>query len=90
MKKVMIVCLLVTLFFISACADSKKIDGKVYEPVGLVHVLIQSDKYSPIIEYKPVWGNIIWGTIGIETIIAPIYFFGFAMLEPSRLKLIDD
>lgn len=38
------------------------------------------------IEYEVVWGNVIWGALLFETIIAPIYFFGFDLFEPVGKK----
>jgi hypothetical protein len=34
------------------------------------------------IEYRVIWGNVIWGCLLCETIIMPIYFFGFSLYEP--------
>jgi len=68
---------------LSCCGDTKIIDGIEYDTYGLISE--DMDK-NPNIEYKPIWGNIIWGSILCETIIAPIYFFGFSMFEPVGSK----
>jgi hypothetical protein len=39
-------------------------------------------KFEGTVQYKTVVGNVIWGIILVETIIAPIYFFGFSLYEP--------
>jgi hypothetical protein len=41
------------------------------------------------IEYRVIWGNVIWGCLLFETIIMPIYFFGFSMYEPVGVLRAD-
>lgn len=71
------------LLVVTGCANSKTINGQTYEPYGLLNA---DDLKDPCIRYEPVWGNIIWGVILIESIIAPIYFFGFSVFEPVGEK----
>jgi len=78
MRKLLCTMIILSVFS-TGCADTKEIDGKTYKPYGLIN---KDSSQNPNIEYKPVWGNIVWGTCMIETIIAPIYFFGFSMFEP--------
>lgn len=82
MKKIFCFCLIL-LIFTSSCANEKVIDGIKYDTYG---VLNKDEKVNPNIQYELVWGNIIWGVILIETIVAPIYFFGFSMWEPTGPK----
>ena len=82
MKK-LISILLIAVVFIVGCADTKVIKGVEYDTFGLI---TQSDKRNPDIQYELVWGNIIWGILLIETIIAPIYFWGFSIWEPVGVK----
>lgn len=79
---VIILCCL--CFFVAACGSSKVIDGIEYETYGLIN---QDDEKAPNIKYKPIWGNIIWGAILVETVIIPIYFFGFSLFEPVGKKI---
>jgi len=84
MKKVFIFICLVALIF-SSCGKPKMIDGKMYKTVGLIEMHSKSNvanDYSKDIEYEVCWGNVIWGCVLAETIIAPIYFFGFSMFNP--------
>ena len=76
MKKIVAVLLVLTLPLIWGCADNKTIDGKLYKKYGLIN---KDDIKDETIEYDLVVGNFIWSFILIETIIAPIYFFGFAL-----------
>jgi hypothetical protein len=86
MKKIIAVLLILALPLIWGCANDKTIDGVRYERYGL---LDKDDLKDEAIEYRLVWGNLIWAGLFIETIIAPIYFFGFAIWEPVGLKEID-
>lgn len=56
------------------------------KPVGLISMNVSSNlitsNYSKDIQYEICWGNVIWGIILSETIIVPIYFFGFSMFNP--------
>jgi len=79
MKKV--ICLLVLVsFFLMACGTDMVIDGKKHETIGIISLAL--DKKVPGVKYEVIWGNVILGVLLIETIIAPIYFFGFSMFEP--------
>jgi len=80
-KKLISVLVIVSMIFlVSACGRTKTINNKEYDTVGLFN------EHNPKIEYKVIWGNVILGIILIETIIAPIYFFGFSCMEPVRIK----
>ena len=80
MRKIGIWVVIISFFFaIVGCGNVKNIDGVTYDTYGLIN---KSDKKNDKIEYKVIWGNVIWAVILMETIIAPIYFFGFSMFEP--------
>ena len=84
MKKFKVLALiLATIFMITACGSNKVINGKKYETVGFLSEYInEGDGKQPAIKYEVIWGNVILGIVFVETIIAPIYFFGFSCLEP--------
>jgi len=81
MKKLITILIILIIFI--GCSDSKTIDGITYQPYGLLN---KEEKRDPNIEYNLVFGNLVWGVILIETIIAPIYFFGFDIFEPVGIK----
>ena len=83
MKKIVSVLLVLALPFIWGCADDKTIDGVNYKRYGLI---TKDDIKDDAIEYRLVWGNFVWSAILIETIICPIYFFGWAIWEPVGKK----
>ena len=82
-RLVSIVCVATLLISLSACARPLTICGVTYDSYGLIN---QDDKKNPEIEYHVVWGNIVWGAVLAETIVAPIYFFGFSLFEPIGTK----
>ena len=38
------------------------------------------------IKYEVIWGNLVLGILLCETIVAPVYFFGFSLFEPVGEK----
>jgi hypothetical protein len=85
MKKSFIPILIAMM--LSSCADEKTftINNKevVVEPYGWYNH--QTMMHDSII-YEPVIGNIVWSVILIETIVAPVYFTGWAIMEPVKKK----
>ncbi len=68
---------------LTACASSRNLDGKVYEPYGLFdESTVKSDKVC----YSASGGNIFWSVVGFETIILPVWLLGYQLYEPIRLK----
>jgi len=83
MKKVIAVLLIVAALCSAGCSSSKNIDGKEYKPYGL----LDADDYkSEKVQYKPSIPGMICGVIFFETIVAPIYIFGFDIMEPVGPK----
>ncbi len=84
MKKLLSVILILSMVLILfGCGETKIINGTEYDTYGLLN---SDDKKNTDIEYGVIWGNVIWGAILIETIVAPIYFFGFSLFEPVGTK----
>lgn len=75
--------MIITFLFIG-CGSTKNIEGVTYDTQGLISTALGNA--NPKIEYKPIWGNIIWGAILFTTVIAPVYFYGFSMFEPVGIK----
>jgi hypothetical protein len=82
MKRTFSVVLALSIL-LAACAKPKEIDGVVYDSYGLLN---QDSKKNECIEYELVWGNLIWGAVLIETVVFPIYFFGFSIFQPVGHK----
>lgn len=89
MRRLTVVICLVA-FLMVACGRDVEIGGKMRKTIGLVNVIVSDDSLlevkDPTIKYEVIWGNVIWGAVLFETVIAPIYFFGFSMFQPVGLK----
>lgn len=68
---------------LAGCGDRRVINGTEYDTYGFIS---QSEKQNPNIQYELIFGNLVWGIILCETIVAPIYFFGFSIYEPVGEK----
>jgi hypothetical protein len=70
------------------CADSLTVaaegeKARTLESVGLFNT---RNKASDVC-YDIVVGNVVWSILLIETLVAPIYFVGFSIMEPVGLKV---
>lgn len=68
---------------VSGCGDTKVIDGVEYDTYGLLN---EDTKKNPNIQYELIVGNLVWGILLVETLFAPVYFFGFSLFEPVGKK----
>lgn len=73
----------VCMMFVAGCGDRKVIDGVEYDTYGFIN---KDEKKNPDIQYEMIIGNVVWSFLLIETIIAPIYFWGFSIYEPIGKK----
>lgn len=83
---VRVISIIAVALIIVGCGQPKMIDGVEYKTVGLAEMygpnkIVGSD-YRENIQYEVCWGNVILGAVLCETIIAPIYFYGFSMYNP--------
>jgi hypothetical protein len=74
--------LLIGSLGLAGCADKMTADGVTYVPYGLAN----QDEKDPRVQYEICVGNVIWAVILSETVVAPIYFFGWSLYEPVGLK----
>ena len=80
MKKCIIFAILVV--FIASCSTPMYYDGTKYNTYGIINANNEDRSNA---EYQVVWGNVVWGVLLFQTIIAPVYFLGFDMYEPVRI-----
>jgi hypothetical protein len=89
----------VSILFITSCADSKRIKMPVEKITNGIAVVVdtvvnvkpyglfnEEKKKIDGVEYKLVVGNIIWSGILIETVGVPIYLVGWRLFEPIGLE----
>ena len=68
---------------LTACAKPMNINGVTYRPYGLINA---SERQNPNVEYDISIGNLVWSVLLCETIIAPVYFFGWDIMKPVGPK----
>lgn len=83
MAKRLIAVLIVLSLALSGCGQPLTMGTKTYPTYGLFN---ESTDKSKDVCYKISVGNVIWSIILVETIIAPIYFVGFSLYNPVRMK----
>ena len=83
-KIILVLILVIMLVSISSCCFTSKMEigGQVYDTYGLIN---KDENRDPSVEYELSWGNIVLGAVFCETVIAPIWFFGFDLWEPVGL-----
>jgi hypothetical protein len=84
MKKFCAVILcIVMLTGLFGCGHPMKTSGKEYPTYGLFN---ESTKKSKNVCYEVSAGNVVWSIILVGTIAAPVYFVGFSLFNPVRMK----
>ncbi len=77
------IVIILVIVTISGCSQNAIFNGVEYKTHGLIN---KSEIRNPNIRYKIVWGNVFLGIIFAETIIIPIYIFGYDLYEPIGVK----
>lgn len=82
MKKVFVAVVIISVL-ITGCSQPLNMGNKVYPTYGLFN---EGSIKSRNVCYSLSVGNAVLSIILVETIIAPIYFIGFDLFEPIRMK----
>ncbi len=86
MKKTIIIILVLVFSIgalVSACSTSQEPAAKIYSSYGPLN----AGKYqSKNVCYETSGWSIFLGIVLFETIVAPIYFFGYSLYNPVRMK----
>ncbi|MEK7139888.1 MAG: hypothetical protein AAB805_01030 [Patescibacteria group bacterium] len=83
MSKRLFAALIALSLALSDCGQPLSTNHKTYPTYGLFN---ESTDKSKDVCYKVSVGNVVWSIILIETIVAPIYFVGFSLYNPMRMK----
>ena len=76
-----LIALMLLSLALVGCAESKSINNKVIPPYGLFNE--QAEKVPGVV-YEISAPNIIVAIIFCETIVVPVYIFGWNMYQPVR------
>jgi hypothetical protein len=83
--------LIVTMILLTGCGQPltvKKDDKDItYPTYGLFN---ENEYKSDNVCYTKSVGNIVWSIILVDTILVPIYFIGYSIYNPVRLKTSPD
>jgi len=84
MKKIITMLLCVAFLFVaSSCGEGRTVGGKYCDTYGLLN---KHEVKCDNVQYRTIVGNVVWGIILVETVVAPIYFFGFSLYEPIPVE----
>ena len=82
MKKLIAALALSSLLMVG-CGQPKVIEGKYLPTYGLIN---QDENKDPTIRYEVSVGNMVWSVIFCETVVVPLYFFGWSLFNPVAKK----
>ena len=82
MKKIISSILIASTLALSGCGQPLNVDGKEYQTVGV----FTESKRSKNVCYGVSVGNVVWSILLVETFVFPIYFVGFSIMNPERVK----
>jgi hypothetical protein len=68
---------------LGGCAKTLTVEGKGYPPYGVFNAHTHKSKD---VCYEVSAGNVVWSAILFATIAAPIYFIGWELFNPVRVK----
>lgn len=68
---------------LAGCGTYSTPEARPYQSYGPFNA---STYKSKNVCYEVSAWSIIWGIVLVETIVAPIYFFGYNLYNPTRLK----
>lgn len=73
---------------LSGCGQPLEVGDETYPTYGFLNE--DSDK-SKNVCYETSTGNVVLSVVLVETLVAPVYFVGFSIFNPVRMKKgIDD
>jgi len=82
MKKIIAIALC-SMLALTGCGRPLGTTERTYPTYGLFN---EKSSKSNNVCYELSVGNIVWSIILVETIVMPIYFVGFSIYNPVRLK----
>ena len=78
-RTVAVLCAVLMLAVSMGCGSNKTVNGVDHDTVGLFTL----DERDPDVCYTVIAGNVVWSILLIETVVMPVYFVGFSIMEPT-------
>ena len=82
MTRAPIIMALAISLILAGCGRSLDTEHAHYDSYGLFN----ASRRSPNVCYEVSAGNVIWSIFLIETVFFPVYFIGFSIMNPMRMK----
>ena len=82
MKKTILLIIALSVL-LAGCGRPLTNEKRVYPTYGIVN---ETSNKSSNVCYEVSLGNVVWSIVLIETLIAPIYFIGWSLYNPVRMK----
>ena len=82
MKKLIVLAVALSLL-LAGCGHPLETKKMTYPTYGLFN---EGSSKSKNVCYEISVGNVVWSIILIETVVMPIYFVGWSLYNPVRLK----
>ncbi len=81
MKRTLLITM--TCLSLAACGQPATLGGVYYPTHGF---LDKDTKKSEKVCYELSVGNVVWSALTLGSIVLPVYFVGFSLYNPVRLK----
>jgi hypothetical protein len=78
-----IIAYCIAAMLLTACGQTLTVERKTYPTYGFAN---SDTSKSKDVCYEASFGNIVLSILLIETVIAPVYFIGWDIMNPVRLK----
>ncbi len=81
MKRTLLITM--TCISLAGCGHPATLNGVYYPTHGF---LDKDTKKSEKVCYELSVGNVVWSVLTLTSIVLPVYFVGFSLYNPVRLK----
>ena len=83
MKKFCLLLIILVLFLFTSCAENKTFEIKGQKTEIKPYGLLNPEQKNDSIIYQISPGNLLCSVVFSETIVVPIYLFGWQFYEPT-------
>jgi len=81
-----IVCISVAVAILSGCGEPLTVSSPARKTYPTYGFLNENTERSKDVCYRLSVGNLLWSIVLFETVLAPVYFIGFSLWNPVRVK----
>jgi hypothetical protein len=85
-KKAIVLVVVLSVFLVGCGSPRTLGEGSARRQYPTYGVFNEDTSRSNNVCYEVSAGNVVWSIILVETIVAPVYFIGYSIKNPVRLK----